>query len=147
MADSRRDRRAEALARGVAKRPTALPGGGEEKPDGSARAAAGRPPKVNRFAYPKVLCRWQRSLTRTQLALAFSLWNRARRDGAAFHVSMATLGRDIGGVAANHVAEDVARLAALGLVVVVRKGCYRTGEATVFRVPESPPEPGEPPKG
>ena len=139
MADFPRDRRAEALARGVAKRPTALPGGGEEKPSGSARAAE----KVNRFAYPKVLCRWQRSLTRTQLALSVALWNRAPRNGAAFHVSMATLGRDIGGVKANHVAEDVARLAALGLVVIVRKGCYRTGEATVFQVPESPPDPNE----
>lgn len=140
MPDATTDRRAGLIARGVAYRPSANPGDEDDdepskvKPDRKGR-------KVNRFAYARALPRWQRRLTRTQLALALALWNRAPADGKPFHVSMATLGRDCGGVAGNHVAEEVARLVELGLVEVVRKGCYRTGEATVFRVPETPPEP------
>jgi hypothetical protein len=133
------DKRAALAARGLGFRPSASPGddyGDGSKPTKPVRRSRG----VDRFLYPAGLLRRQRELNRTQLALAFALWRRARRDGGSFHVSMATLGRDIGGVAANHVAEEVSRLVALGFVEVVRKGCYRTGEATVFRVPEAPPE-------
>jgi hypothetical protein len=145
MSDAATNRRASLLARGVAHRPSASPGDDdsehreEHKPSKARSERESR--KVNRFAYTRVLTRWQRRLKRTQLALALALWNRAPADGKPFHVSMATLGRDCGGVAGNHVAEEVQRLVELGLVEVVRKGCYQTGEATVFRIPEMPPEP------
>jgi hypothetical protein len=149
MPDPTPDKRAEMLRSGAARRPTVQPG--DRAPSetvGTEVRAASRPrPRkgtgdLDRFAYPKVLCRWAGRLTRTQLAVALALWNRQpRQRDRAFSVGHAQLGRDCGGIARNHVASAVARLEAFGLVRVVKRGDKRTLEPNQYLVPESPPEP------
>jgi hypothetical protein len=149
MPDPTHDKRAEMLRSGAARRPTATPGEdarGEAEPTEERRAprrkARTDAGDLDRFAYPKVLCRWARRLTRTQLAVALALWNRQpRQRDRAFPVGHRTLGDDCGGIARNHVSEATERLEALGLVRVVKRGDKRTQETNWYLVPEHPPEP------
>ena len=149
MPDPMHDKRAEMLRSGAARRPTATPGDdarGEAEPTEERRAPRRRArtdaDDLDRFAYPRVLCRWAGRLTRTQLAVALALWNRQpRQRDRAFPVGHRTLGGDCGGIARNHVASAVARLEALGLVRVVKRGDKRTQEPNWYLVPEHPPEP------
>ena len=149
MTDPTHDKRAEMLSSGAARRPTATPGEdarGEAEPTEERRAprmkARTDAGDLDRFAYPKVLCRWARRLTRTQLAVALALWNRQPRQRyRAFPVGHRTLGDDCCGIARNHVSEATERLEALGLVRVVKRGDKRTQETNWYLVPEHPPEP------
>jgi hypothetical protein len=150
MPDPQRDKRAEMLRSGAARRPTVQPPEAVAEPSqaaaaGGGRARAARPAaeqQGDRFAFPKVLCRWARHLTPTQFAVALALWNRQpRQRGRAFPVSARRLGEDCGGIARNHVSEAIPVLEALGLVRVVKRGDKRRQEANEYLVPEHPPEP------
>lgn len=162
MNDPSRDRFAEALASGAAVLPT-----GEASEDEAVPAASppprskaqtkrgrgtGAAARSDRFAYPKVLVRWKRHLTYTQFAVALALWNRQRVNRATgalvpFEVSHRTLGRDLGGVARNHVQEAVAVLERNGLAKVVIEGDRRKQTGHTYLMPEIPPEPPDKPEG
>lgn len=161
MNDPSRDRFAEALASGAAVLPTgeaseddAVPA--VPPPRSKPQAKRGRGAIVatrsDRFAYPKVLVRWKLHLTYTQFAVALALWNRQRVDRATgalvpFEVSHRTLGRDIGGVARNHVQEAVAALERHGLTKVVIEGDRQRQTGHTYLMPEIPPEPPDEPEG
>lgn len=161
MNDPSRDRFAEALASGAAVLPTgeasedeAVPAASPPRSEAQAKRGrgTGAAARSDRFAYPKVLVRWKRHLTYTQFAVALALWNRQRVDRATgalvpFEVSHRTLGRDLGGVARNHVQEAVGVLARHRLAKVVIPGDKRKQTGHTYLMPEIPPEPPDKPEG